>query len=59
MPKIKSISFGRTFSDGDFEFSRIDVGVDLLPGEHPNTVFDELMKQVDRLRKRQLRKQKA
>lgn len=53
MAHLKTITLGRTYNDGDYESTRIDITVDLDVGESPRTVFEEMLTHMDRLRKKQ------
>jgi hypothetical protein len=54
--KVKSITFGRTFSDGKgtYEFTRIDLTADVEPSEDENDAFKDLVDKVNELRELQL-----
>lgn len=55
-PQIRSITFGRTFNDGNYESTRIDLTVDVRPDEDPRDIFDELQDLVLEFRDNQRRK---
>jgi hypothetical protein len=54
--KVKSISYGRTFSDGKgtYEFTRIDVTAEVEANEEPEDAFIKLYDQVVVMRDLQL-----
>lgn len=49
--KIKTIRYGRTFSNGEFEFSRIDATIELLEGDDPEDALYALIDEVEHYRK--------
>ncbi len=53
--KIKSISYGRTFNDGNYETSRIDMTADVDPDESVEDVFEALVDSVFEARKIELK----
>ena len=48
--KITTISYGRTFNNGNFESSRIDVTVEVEAKEEPEDVFVKLFDKVEIMR---------
>lgn len=48
--KIRSIAYGRTFNNGNYESSRIELAVDLFEGDDPEEAFDLLIEEVERFR---------
>jgi len=48
--KITSVSYGRTFNNGNYESSRIDITCDVLRGEDPEEIFEELIETVESFR---------
>jgi copper(I)-binding protein len=51
MAKIKTISYGRTFNNGNYESTRIEISADVDPnGEVHDNVMKQLMREMDRLR---------
>lgn len=54
MAVIKQVNFGRTYNDGNFESTRIDVFCDVEPGDNHTEVFEDLMQEVYELRLKQL-----
>jgi len=53
---IKSISYGRTFNNGNYESSRIELVCDVLEGDDPNVIFDVLVEQVGDFRDQEIEK---
>jgi hypothetical protein len=58
MARVTSINFGRTYNDGDYESTRIDITVDLDPGEDTQCVFEKMCEHMDDLRRVQKRRQR-
>jgi hypothetical protein len=52
--KVKSITYGRTFNDGNFESTRIDVAGDIEPTDTPENAFKDLVDTVNEMRELQL-----
>ena len=48
--KITTISYGRTFNNGNFESSRIDISVEVEAKEEPEDVFVKLFDKVETMR---------
>lgn len=48
---IRSITYGRTFNNGNYESSRIDVTVDVFEDEDPEDVFIALIGEVENFRR--------
>ena len=55
-PKIRSITYGRTFNNGNYESSKIDLTVDVYPEEDPRDVFDELIEMLLEFREQERKK---
>lgn len=48
--KIRSIAYGRTFNNGNYESSRIDLTVDLYEDDDLEEAFGLLIEEVERFR---------
>ena len=51
--KITTISIGKTISEGDFEFTRIDLTADIEEGEIELDAADELFRKIKKIYKSQ------
>lgn len=51
--RVTTITVGRTISEGDFEFTRIDLTADIEEGENEIDVADELFKKIKRIHRNQ------
>ena len=58
MAHLKTIRLGKTYNDGNYESTRIDIEVDLYEGEDANGVFEDMLDQIDTLRRTQSRQQR-
>ena len=38
---FKTVSYGKTFNDGNYESTRIDVTFELAPGDDETEIYDE------------------
>lgn len=50
----KTISYGRTYSNGNYEFSRIDFTVDIEPGDNVDECYEDLYNWVHETRIKEL-----
>jgi hypothetical protein len=55
MSRVTSITYGRTFNNGNYETSRIDVTCDVRPDEAPEDIIEELFKVVHEMREQERR----
>lgn len=51
--QIKTVSYGRTFNNGNFESSRIDVSAELDNGDNEMACFEDLVDVVLECRKKE------
>lgn len=56
--KVRSMAYGRTFNNGNFESSRIDFTVDLYEDENAQLAFSELIAIVEDARDQELKTMK-
>lgn len=54
MPRIITISYGRTFNDGNYEVSRLDLSAELGVNENYEDAFEDLLNKMQILRNREL-----
>lgn len=59
MPRITAVTYGRTFNNGNYEASRIDLSCDVLEGEKVETIFRELMLSIEDMRSQERKYQAA
>lgn len=54
MPRIIQITFGRTYNDGNFESTRLDLAAELGVNEDYEDAFQDLLNKMQVLRNREL-----
>jgi hypothetical protein len=54
MPRVTSITFGKTFNDGNFESTRLDLTAELGLNESFDDAFADLIDKLNELREMQL-----
>lgn len=58
MAHLKTLRLGKTYNDGNYESTRIDIEVDLCEGEAAEDVFEDMLDQIDTLRRKQSRQKR-
>lgn len=53
--RIKEVSFGKTFNDGNFASTRIDFTAEVDPGDDEMAVFEDLIDLVYEARKESIK----